>query len=88
MSQTPLVEAVMLASEAKAVALRKLGIRSPVSGSIATGTGTDAIAISSGSGPAEIKYSGKHVTFGEMLASSVIEAITNALLIRICARLF
>ena len=79
MSPTAMVEAVMTATEAKAVAMRRLGIKSPVSGNAATGTGTDAIAIVSGIGLADIQYSGKHVKFGEMLASAVIEALTNSL---------
>ena len=79
LSRPAMVEAVTIATEAKTVALRKLGIKSPASGAVATGTGTDAIAIVSGNGPAEIHYSGKHVKFGEMLAVAVIEALTNAL---------
>ena len=79
MSQAAMVESVMLVTEAKTVAMRKLGVISPVSGEIATGTGTDAIAIVNGFGPETIRYCGKHVLFGEMLASAVIEAITESL---------
>jgi len=83
MSHAAMVESVMLAAEAKTVAMRKLGVKSPVSGAIATGTGTDAIAVVNGFGPATIRYCGKHVIFGEMLASVVIEAITESLSDRI-----
>jgi adenosylcobinamide amidohydrolase len=79
MSPAAMVEAVITTTEAKAVTMRRLGIKSPTSGSVATGTGTDAIAIVSGNGPAEIQYCGKHVKFGEVLASAVIEALTNSL---------
>jgi adenosylcobinamide amidohydrolase len=79
MSHTAMVESVMLATEAKTVAMRKLGVKSPVSGAIATGTGTDAIAVANGFGSGTIRYCGKHVIFGEMLASVVIEAITESL---------
>ena len=79
MSPAAMVEAVMLATEAKAVAMRKLGVKSPVSGAIATGTGTDAIAVANGCDTATIRYCGKHVLFGQMLASAVIEAITESL---------
>jgi len=79
MSQAAMVESVMLATEAKTVAMRKLGLKSPVSGTIATGTGTDAIAVANGFGAGTIRYCGKHVLFGEMLASAVIEAITESL---------
>jgi len=79
MSQAALVESVMLATEAKTVAMRMLGLKSPVSGTISTGTGTDAIAVANGFGAGTIRYCGKHVLFGEMLASAVIEAITESL---------
>lgn len=38
-----------------------------------------AIAIASGLGPAKIAYCGKHMLFGEMLASTVINGITSSL---------
>jgi adenosylcobinamide amidohydrolase len=79
MSHAAMVESVMLATEAKTVAMRELGVKSPVSGTIATGTGTDAIAVANGFGPETIRYCGKHVLFGEMLASAVIETITESL---------
>jgi adenosylcobinamide amidohydrolase len=83
MSHAAMVESVMLATEAKTVAMRKLGVKSPVSGAIATGTGTDAIAVVNGFGLRSVRYCGKHVLFGEMLASVVIEAITESLSDRI-----
>ena len=79
MTAASMVESVMLAAEAKTVALRNLGVRSPVSGASATGTGTDSIAVANGLGPDIIHYCGKHVLFGELLASAVIEAITESL---------
>ena len=83
MSQAAMVESVMVVTEAKTGAMRKLGVKSTVSGGIATGTGTDAIAVVNGFGPETIHYCGKHVLFGEMLASAVIEAITGSLSDRI-----
>jgi len=83
MSQAAMVESVMIVTEAKTVAMRKLGVKSTVSGVIATGTGTDAIAVVNGFGPETIHYCGKHVLFGEMLASAVIEAVTESLSDRI-----
>ena len=79
LSHAAMVEAVMLATEAKTVAMRRLGVKSPVSDEIATGTGTDAIAVVNGFGTDTIRYCGKHVLMGEMLASAVIEAITESL---------
>ena len=83
MSQAAMVESVMVVTEAKTVAMRKLGVKSTVSGLMATGTGTDAIAVVNGFGLEAIHYCGKHVLFGEMLASAVIEAITGSLSDRI-----
>ena len=83
MSHAAMVESVMIVTEAKTVAMRKLGVKSTVSGDIATGTGTDAIAVVNGFGPKTIHYCGKHVLFGEMLASAVIEAVTGSLSDRI-----
>jgi len=79
LTRAAMIEAVITATEAKAAALQNLGIRSPVSKGLATGTGTDAIAIAAGHGPPEIEYCGKHVIFGQILASLVIEAITSSL---------
>ena len=79
LSDAAMVESVMIVTEAKTVAMRTLGVKSTVTGEIATGTGTDAIAVVNGFGPETILYCGKHVLFGEMLASAVIEAITGSL---------
>ena len=79
LSRAAMVEALMIATEAKAAALQQVKIKSSVSNGIATGTGTDAIAIVSGHGPGEIKYCGKHVLFGEVLGRLVIEAVTSSI---------
>lgn len=72
-----LVEAVMVATEAKARALLEIGVRSVVSGLPATGTGTDAIAVLSGDGPL-LAYCGKHLLAGELIGCAVCEAILRA----------
>jgi adenosylcobinamide amidohydrolase len=79
LTEGALVEAVVTATEAKTVALQNSGVRSRSTGAPASGTGTDAIAVVNGRGPVEIRYCGKHVLFGEMLAGSVIEALTDSL---------
>ncbi len=79
LTRAAMVEAVLMVTEAKCAALQNLDIRNPETGSLATGTGTDAVAIVNGRGPAEIRYCGKHVLFGEMLASTVMEALTSSL---------
>ncbi len=78
LTDAAMIEAVSMAAEAKSAALQNLGVLSPVSNDLATGTGTDAIAIASGYGPQEVRYCGKHVLFGEMLACSVIEGISSS----------
>jgi len=75
-----MIEAVITATEAKSAALQNLDIKSPASQTTATGTGTDAIAIAGGHGPINVKYCGKHVIFGEILAKLVIEAVSSSII--------
>lgn len=77
LTQAAMVESLMMVTEAKAAVLQDAGIISPVSGLIATGTGTDSVAVINGFGP-EVRYCGKHVLFGELLAQAVIEAVQGA----------
>ncbi len=78
LSPAALVEAVMIATEAKAAALQSLGILSPVSGLTATGTGTDSFAVVHGDGRS-VRYCGKHVLFGELIGKAVMEAISHSI---------
>ena len=73
------VEAVMVVTEAKTGVLQDLSVISPVSGKTATGTGTDAVAVVSGSASPEIRYCGKHTLFGELLASATMDALSSSL---------
>jgi len=73
-----MVECIMMATEAKSACLQNLGVKSPVSGEIATGTGTDSCAIACGTGP-KVEYCGKHVLFGELLAKAVYKALKESL---------
>jgi len=79
LSPAAMVEAQIVMTEAKAAVMQEFVVSSPVSGKIATGTGTDAIAVVNGGGPVRIDYCGKHVLFGELLANCVIEAIAASL---------
>ena len=74
-----MVEALMIVTEAKSAALQDASIRSPVSNKIATGTGTDALAIVSGHGPETVRYCGKHVLIGEILGRLVTDAVTSSI---------
>ena len=79
LTEPAMVEALTIATEAKSAALHESGIRSPVSNKIATGTGTDSIAIVSGHGPETVRYCGKHVLFGEILGRLVTDAVTSSI---------
>lgn len=78
LTQAAMVEAIMMVTEAKAAALQNAKVISPVSGEIATGTGTDSVVLINGFG-SEVKFCGKHVLFGELLAEAVIEAVSGAI---------
>ena len=78
LSPSALVEAVMIVTEAKACLLQDLGIKSMVSDSSASGTGTDSIALFSGKGT-PLDYCGKHVKAGELFAAVTFEALGSSL---------
>lgn len=78
LSHAAMVEAIMIITEAKAVAMQELNILSPISNKISTGTGTDSVVVFNGCGK-EINFCGKHVLFGEMIASVVIKSIKESL---------
>lgn len=83
-SSVPLTPAAMAETlttltEAKAAVLQRLAITSPVSGGIATGTGTDATAVFCPPDAGAVAYTGKHTLFGEIAARLVVEALTNSL---------
>jgi len=73
------VEAVLMITEAKAAALQEADVRSPISNRIATGTGTDSVAVVSGHGPETVRYCGKHVLFGEILGRMVADTVAAAI---------
>ena len=72
--------ALMTATEAKAAALQQLMARSIYSAGIATGSGTDMIAIVADPGsPLRLSDAGKHAKLGELIGKTVIRATTLAL---------
>lgn len=75
-----MTRAVMTATEAKTVALQELMAHSRYSSGIATGSGTDMIAvISDRTSPFNLTDSGKHSKLGELIGKCVIEATKEAL---------
>jgi adenosylcobinamide amidohydrolase len=79
LTDSALVEALMIVTEAKAAALQDANIKSTLSDNIATGTGTDAVAIVCGEGPETVVYCGQHVLIGEELGALVMEAVTASI---------
>ncbi len=73
-----LVEMIVVATEAKVAVLHELQVTSPISGQLATGTGTDAIAIFAGHGSQRARFAGKHTLLGERLAVMVMQVIRSS----------
>lgn len=75
-----MVRAVITAAEAKTVALQQLMAQSRYSSGIATGSGTDGIAIiADTTSPRHLTDAGKHSKLGELIGNAVIRATTLAL---------
>ncbi len=74
-----MVEAVAIASEAKASVLQEAGVKSRVSGAAATGTGTDSIVIACEPSGPPVKFCGKHVLLGELIGKSVRQALGESI---------
>jgi len=76
------IEALMISAGAKARVLQEMGVKSRVSDTIATGTGTDSSVIiypDSKIRSEEIKYAGMHTITGELVGQTVITALKNSL---------
>jgi iron complex transport system ATP-binding protein len=76
-----MVSSVVTATEAKTAALLEQKVKSVVTGTQATGTGTDSIVVVSGNG-VRIRYAGGHTLFGQLLGDAVYRAVTSSLLKR------
>jgi adenosylcobinamide amidohydrolase len=74
-----LIEAVQIVTEAKVQALYAMKIRSTVSDALATGTGTDCVAVACPQGEPAYQYCGKHTHLGELLGRVVGDAIEEGL---------
>jgi adenosylcobinamide amidohydrolase len=75
-----LTRCIMTATEAKTAALQELAVNSRYSDGLATGTGTDQIAVAAmeDNGP-PLTSAGKHAKLGELIGLAVHEAITGTL---------
>ena len=74
-----LVEAVQIVTEAKVQALYAAQIKSTVSDTLATGTGTDCVAVACPPGAPPYQYCGKHTYLGELLGRVVGQALREGL---------
>ena len=71
--QCALLEALSIASEARTTAVIETGYKLPTG--IATGTGTDCIAIAAPAG--DIRFAGKHTAIGEAVGRAVYDAVRS-----------
>ena len=78
LSDAAMVEAVQIATEGRVRALYENGIKSCRSGLLATGTGTDCIAIVS-LGDGVKRYCGKHTTLGELIGCAAYTSVAKGL---------
>ncbi|MGE4529583.1 MAG: adenosylcobinamide amidohydrolase, partial [Rhodospirillaceae bacterium] len=75
-----LVRAVMTATEGKTAALQELSVPSRQSAGLATGTGTDQIAIAApAAGGAALTSAGHHSVLGELIGRTVHDAVKQTL---------
>lgn len=73
-----MLEAMAIATEAKVRAMYEFDLRSSATGELATGTGTDCIAVASGHDRRYL-YCGKHTKWGELVGKASLESIRAAL---------
>ncbi|OPY53676.1 MAG: Adenosylcobinamide amidohydrolase [Methanosaeta sp. PtaU1.Bin060] len=74
-----MVTAIITATEAKTAALQELEVHSRYSEGLATGTGTDQIAVASKLGGKAIANAGKHSKLGELIGHTMHDAVKRAL---------
>ena len=79
LTESSMVVASTVATEAKSAVLRELNVGSNYSDRIATGTGTDQIGIACQLGGFAYRDAGKHSRLGELIGKSVQEALKKAL---------
>ena len=77
LSTEALLEALALATEARALAVRESSIASTVSGEPASGTGTDCVVIAAPEHGVPARYAGKHTVLGHLIGATVREAIAQ-----------
>lgn len=79
LSLPAMIEAVQIVTEAKVSALVTAEISSTVSNALATGTGTDCVAIACPIVEPASRYCGKHTKLGELAGKVVAEAMREGI---------
>ncbi len=82
LSDEALLESIAIVTEAKARFLSERRVLSGISSALATGTGTDCVTILSLGVGEKIFAIGKHAKAGELVALSVMDAMTKSLTLR------
>jgi adenosylcobinamide amidohydrolase len=77
LSDEAMLEALALASEARALAMREADVPSCVSGQPSSGTGTDCIVIASPPSGEPQAYAGKHTAIGHLIGRTVHDAVRD-----------
>ncbi|MFG1343467.1 adenosylcobinamide amidohydrolase [Xanthobacter autotrophicus DSM 431] len=78
LTDTALLEALSLATQARTVALAELAYRRPGRQEIVTGTGTDCIVVSAPAAGEGEAFAGMHTAIGEAIGASVLRATAVA----------
>ena len=78
LSISAMVTLVQVATESKTAALFAQGVKTWTGGPGATGTGTDAVVVVAGDGPA-LKYSGTHTKIGTLVGRLVMKGVVQGL---------
>ena len=78
LSTSAMVGMVQVATEAKTAVLLRAKVKSWTGRPGATGTGTDAVVVVSGTGP-PLRYSGTHTVLGELVGRVIETAVTEGL---------
>ena len=77
LSPEALLETLALVAEARTLAVHQAGVKSPVSGLAATGSGTDCIVVAAPVRDGREPYAGKHTTLGHLAGAAVLEAVSR-----------
>ena len=78
LTQAARVNAVITATEAKALAVAEAGVRAP-HGGLASGTGTDAVIVASTERGPSFEYAGPIAPIGAMMARAVRRTMQQAM---------